>query len=123
MLIMNRWARDGALLLLLASTHAGAMQPLDDRELDSVSGSGIGFFLDSFLYDKGEATARIEGFKDSNGNPVVIHLEDSYIKGQGSQRGSLDTLAAIGSPLHPFRLGIVELRRYPPCPLVLRRCN
>lgn len=117
MLIMNRWARDGALLLLLASTHAGAMQPLDDRELDSVSGSGIGFFLDGFLYDKGEATARIEGFKDSNGNPVVIHLEDSYIKGQGSQRGSLDTLAAIGSPLHPFRLGIVEAAQVPSLPV------
>lgn len=84
------------------------MQPLDDGELDSVSGSGIGFFLDGFLYDKNEATARIEGFKDSNGNSVVIHFEDAYVKGQGSQRGTLDTLAAIGSPLHPFRLGIVD---------------
>ena len=83
------------------------MQPLDDGQLESVSGAGIGFFLDGFLYDKHEATARIEGFKDSAGNPVVIHIEDAYVKGQGSQRGSLDTLASIGSPLHPFRLGIV----------------
>lgn len=83
------------------------MQPLDDSELESVNGAGIGFFIHDFLYDKHTATARIEGFKDSNGNPVVIHQEDAYIKGQGSQRGVLDTLAAIGSPLHPFRLGVV----------------
>ncbi|HTN30185.1 MAG TPA: hypothetical protein VL178_05050 [Pseudomonas sp.] len=104
---MKRRVRFYTLPLLLASGCAAAMQPLDDGQLESVSGAGIGFFLDGFLYDKHEATARIEGFKDSAGNPVVIHIEDAYVKGQGSQRGSLDTLASIGSPLHPFRLGIV----------------
>lgn len=106
---MRHWiGRGGILLLLGLSAGAGAMQPLDEAELEQISGAGIGFFLDDFLYDKGEGTARIEGFKDSRNNPVVIHLEDAYIKGQGSQRGTLDTLARIGSPLHPFRLGIVD---------------
>lgn len=105
---MGRWVNALGLPLLLAGGWAGAMEPLDDTQLEAVSGAGIGFFLDGFLYDKGDATARIEGFKDSSGNPVVIHLEDAYVKGQGSQRGTLDTLARIGSPLHPFRLGVVD---------------
>lgn len=105
---MRRSIRFLGLPVLFSATCAVAMQPMGDAELESVSGAGIGFFLDGFLYDKQDATARIEGFKDSNGNPVVIHLENAYVKGQGSQRGTLDTLANIGTPLHPFRLGIKD---------------
>ena len=108
---MKRWLIKSVLPMTLVAGSAGAMDPMDEAELAAISGAGIGFFLDSFLYDQSDATARIEGFKDSNGNPVVIHLEDTYVKGQGSQRGSLDTLAAIGSPLHPFRLGVVDSTR------------
>lgn len=104
------------LSLLLSSAWAAAMQPLDDIELDAVNGAGVGFFLDGFLYDQDSAMARIEGFKDSSGNPVTIQLEDSYIKGQGSQRGTLDPLANIGTPLHPFRLGVRNASEIPTLP-------
>ncbi|SDL41282.1 hypothetical protein SAMN05216186_12054 [Pseudomonas indica] len=104
-------------LALLALAGAGqAMEALDDRELGEISGAGVGFFLDNFYYDQGSATARVTGLKDTQGNPLAIDFERAYIKGEGSQRGTLDTEASLGSPLHPFTLGVVSGAKAPTLP-------
>jgi hypothetical protein len=97
-------------LLLAAAGPALAMQALSEEQLGEVSGAGIGFFVDGFLYEQGApATAQISGFKDSGGNAVTVDLTRSYIKGEGSRRGQDDVLGSLGSPLHPFKLGPVTL--------------
>ena len=104
-------------LALLALAGAGqAMEALDDRELGEISGAGVGFFLDNFYYDQGSATARVTGLKDTQGNPLAIDFERAYIKGEGSQRGTLYTEASLGSPLHPFTLGVVSGAKAPTLP-------
>jgi hypothetical protein len=95
-------------MLLFSSGSGWAMQPLDDEQMGEVSGAGIGFFLDDFLYDQSTANARLIGIKDSQNYPVTIELEKLYVKGANSQRGALDIPAAVGTPLHPFTLKIVD---------------
>lgn len=101
------WRRYVLALGLLSSSSVFAMQALEDQEMASVSGAGIGFFADQFLYDQSGASARIGGLRDSQNRELTIELENLYIKGKGSQRGSVDRLAQIGSPMHPFTLHLV----------------
>lgn len=105
------WRMRGAMLLLAMPGLTSAMQALDDVQLSEVNGAGVGFFLDDFYFDQGSASAQLSGIKDSQGNPVTVDLERSYVKGEGSQRGTLDTPAQLGTPLHPFtlRVGGTEL--------------
>jgi hypothetical protein len=103
-----------SLLFWLISSLAGsamAMQALTEEQLGEVSGAGIGFFIDGFLYEQGApaATTKISGIKDSAGNAVTVDVTRSYIKGEGSRRGQDDVLGSFGSPLHPFRLGPTTL--------------
>ena len=90
-----------AALLLLASGSVAAMEAMSEDELGAVTGAGVGFFVDNFLYDQGTATAQIGGLKDSSGGTVTIDVTRGYIKGEGSRRGQDDVLASIGSPAHP----------------------
>ncbi|HZX50573.1 MAG TPA: hypothetical protein VFE95_00885 [Pseudomonas sp.] len=107
----------GVLFVLLALPGLStAMEALDDRELGEVSGAGVGFFLDDFFYDQGSASAQVSGLKDSQGNALTIDLERAYIKGDGSQRGALDTPAQVGTPLHPFTLKVVSGAAAPTLP-------
>jgi hypothetical protein len=97
-------------LMLLAVGPLQAMQALTEEQLGEVSGAGIGFFVDGFLYEQGApATTKISGIKDSTGNAVTVDVTRSYIKGEGSRRGQDDVLGSLGSPLHPFRLGPITL--------------
>jgi len=102
-----------SLLFWLMSSLASstmAMQALTEEQLGEVSGAGIGFFIDGFLYEQGApATTKISGIKDSSGNAVTVDVTRSYIKGEGSRRGQDDVLGSLGSPLHPFRLGPTTL--------------
>lgn len=91
----------GALLCLPAQ----AMKALDDDQLEGVSGAGLGFFVDGFSYDQASATAKITGVKNSTGADVSVDITGAYIKGAGSQRGTQDVKAYLGTPMHPFTLG------------------
>lgn len=107
-----------ALVLGLATAGSvAAMEALSEEQLGEVSGAGIGFFADGFLYDQGTATAQIGGIKDSAGNAVTVDLTRGYIKGEGSRRGQDDVLARVGSPLHPFTLGPASGAAVPTLPV------
>lgn len=104
-------------MLLLAHGSVGAMQAMSEDELGAVTGAGVGFFIDNFLYDQGTATAQIGGLKNSAGGAVSIDVTRGYIKGEGSRRGQDDVLANIGSPAHPFTLGVVSSLEVPSLPV------
>ncbi len=105
---MNSHLRAALFALLALPGLSAAMEALNDHELGEVSGAGVGFFLDDFYYDQGSASAQVSGLKDSQGNALTIDLERAYVKGDGSQRGALDTPAQVGTPLHPFTLKVVS---------------
>ncbi len=90
------------------SNLAFSMEELDEAELGEISGAGVGFFVDNFLYDQAGATAQIGGLKDSAGNAVNINITKGYIKGEGSSRGANDVVANVGSPAHPFILDVAN---------------
>ncbi|QRY79533.1 hypothetical protein JVX91_28910 [Pseudomonas sp. PDNC002] len=104
----------GAVLVLLAgcvaSLPALGMKALDDDQLEEVSGAGLGFFIDGFSYDQATATSKITGVKNSANQDVQVDITGAYIKGAGSQRGTLDTKAYMGTPMHPFTLGPVKYK-------------
>ncbi|MBB4868096.1 hypothetical protein HNP46_007015 [Pseudomonas nitritireducens] len=94
----------------LVSLPALGMKALDDDQLEEVSGAGLGFFIDGFSYDQASATAKITGVKNSANQDVQVDITGAYIKGAGSQRGTLDTKAYMGTPMHPFTLGPVKYK-------------
>lgn len=93
---------------VLLSAPAMAMKALDDDQLEGVSGAGLGFFIDGFSYDQSTATAKITGVKNSSGADVAVDITGTYIKGAGSQRGTQDVKAYLGTPMHPFTLGPIK---------------
>ncbi|MFV3414003.1 hypothetical protein ACQCLI_21585 [Pseudomonas nitroreducens] len=94
----------------LVSLPALGMKALDDDQLEEVSGAGLGFFIDGFSYDQATATSKITGVKNSANQDVQVDITGAYVKGAGSQRGTLDTKAYLGTPLHPFTLGPVKYK-------------
>lgn len=94
----------------LVSLPALGMKALDDEQLEEVSGAGLGFFIDGFSYDQATATSKITGVKNSANQDVQVDITGAYIKGAGSQRGTLDTKAYLGTPMHPFTLGPVKYK-------------
>lgn len=98
------------------SNLAFSMEELNEAELGNISGAGVGFFVDNFLYDQAGATAQIGGLKDSAGNAVNINITKAYIKGEGSSRGVNDVVANVGSPAHPFILDVATPTEMPTLP-------
>ncbi len=98
------------------SNLALSMEELSETELGKISGAGVGFFVDNFLYDQAGATAQIGGLKDSAGNAVNINITKGYIKGEGSSRGANDVVANVGSPAHPFILDVATSGEVPTLP-------
>ncbi|WP_236199298.1 hypothetical protein [Pseudomonas pseudonitroreducens] len=94
----------------LVSLPALGMKALDDDQLEEVSGAGLGFFIDGFSYDQASATSKITGVKNSANQDVQVDITGAYIKGAGSQRGTLDTKAYLGTPMHAFTLGPVKYK-------------
>lgn len=98
------------LLGWLLCLPAQAMKALDDEQLGEVSGAGLGFFIDGFSYDQASASAKITGVKNSANQDVQVDVTGAYIKGAGSQRGTLDTRAYMGTPMHPFTFGPIKYK-------------
>lgn len=108
--MLGRSATIACLVGWLFCLPAQAMKALDDDQLGEVSGAGLGFFIDGFSYDQASATSKITGVKNSANKDVQVDITGAYIKGAGSQRGTLDTKAYLGTPMHPFTLGPVKYK-------------
>lgn len=102
-----------ALLLGSLAGPVQAMQALDDQELQGVTGAGLAFFGDNLSYSQSIAnggSAQILGVKNSKGESVQMDINELYIKGAGSKRGTLDTKVTLGTPMHPFTLGPIKYK-------------
>jgi hypothetical protein len=86
---------------------------LEDHELGSVDGEGVGIVLEDFVYNAGEGTNggtfEISGLQTSNDDAVVLGISQFYIAGSGSSKGTnvIDNPVNIGRLSNPFNL---ELR-------------
>lgn len=81
---------------------------LNDVELQSTSGAGLGFALEDFaLVSRGDegSVLKVTGIDDSNGGEIDINWTEFYILGEGSDKGqNVDNKAQIGSYLHPWTI-------------------
>ena len=64
---------------------------LEDNQLSSVDGEGIGIVLEDFIYQAGEqtngGTFEISGLQTSDDKKVSIGISQFYIAGSGSNQG------------------------------------
>ena len=88
--------------LLIAHSAAAELQALDDAEMSSQSGAGLGFALQDFVFSTDDASLAVTGIEDGNSNEVGIKWDQFYILGEGSQDGSIKKPVDIGSYLHPW---------------------
>jgi len=87
---------------------------LEDQELSSVDGEGIGLVLEDFVYNAGPSvngggTFEISGLQTSTNSDVVLSISQFYIAGSGSNKGAnvINNPVNIGRLTNPFNL---ELR-------------
>lgn len=90
-----------AALTLQASADLVA---LDDKSLGEATGEGLGFALENFVLNSDNADLSVTGITSSTGDPVDIKWTSLYIMGEGSEEGSINTGADIGSYLNPYSI-------------------
>lgn len=98
-----------AILLALAATAAQAeLKALDDEELSSVDGAGIGFVLDKVLLDASNATITLNDINNGSGQNVPISVKEFYLGAIGSNNGANLNAVTIGRLDHPFALNLAR---------------
>jgi len=90
-----------ALSFVTGSAYA-ELQAMDDSEMSSQSGAGLGFALQDFIFNTDDASLSVTGIDDASGNEVGIKWDEFYIMGEGSDNGSISTPTDIGSYLNPW---------------------
>lgn len=88
--------------LIIAHSANAELQALDDAEMSSQSGAGLGFALQDFVFSTDDASLSVTGIEDRSSNEVGIQWDQFYIMGEGSQNGSVKTPVDIGSYLNPW---------------------
>lgn len=87
---------------IIAHSANAELQALDDVEMSSQSGAGLGFALQDFVFSTDDASLAVTGIEDGTGNEVGIKWDQFYIMGEGSQNGAVKKPVDIGSYLHPW---------------------
>ncbi len=91
------------------------LKALDDSQLASVEGAGIGLVLEDFAFEAGEDVAGgnrldIGGITNADGEEVVLSISQFYVAGSGSNQG----VNVIGNPvnlgrlLYPYNIELVD---------------
>lgn len=103
------------LLVLFSQICYSDLEALSDSNLSDVDGAGIGFVLEDFVLNGGEAvngggTFEISGLQTSDDEEVVIGISQLYIAGAGSYRGqdAEDNPVNIGRLINPFSLELLD---------------
>jgi hypothetical protein len=102
------------LVIFFSPVSYSDLVALEDHDLGSVDGAGIGIVLEDFVFNGGEAvngggTFEISGLQTSDNKAVVLGISQFYIAGSGSNQGANvnDNPVNIGRLTNPFNL---ELR-------------
>lgn len=102
-------SRTALILLSMAAAMAQAeLKALDDAELSSVEGAGIGFVLDGVLLDATNATITINDITNGSGQNVPIAVKEFYLGAAGSGKGANLNPVTIGRLNHPFALNLAK---------------
>jgi len=88
-----------------APSALAELKALDDSQLASVEGAGIGLVLEDFAFEAGEDVAGgnrldIGGITNADGEEVVLSISQFYVAGSGSNQG----VNVIGNPVNLGRL-------------------
>lgn len=89
---------------MILSAHCLAdLKPLNEEELQSATGAGLGIALDDFVLSSTDnSQLAITGIGDENGNPITVNWTELYLMGEGSNDGTIVTPLDIGSYNHPW---------------------
>ena len=92
---------------------AAEMKSLSDNDLSEVDGAGIGLVMDSFVFSHGNDVAndkifKITGLTDTNGDPVVINVNQLYIAGSGSNYGTTLDPVNLGRLTNPYEIDLID---------------
>lgn len=96
------------MLSLAATTAQAELKAMDDAELSSVDGAGIGFVLDQVLLDANNATITINDITNAAKQNVPIAVKEFYLGAAGSNKGANLSPVTIGRLDHPFALNLAK---------------
>lgn len=95
-----------------------SLQPMDDEQMASVDGAGLGFALEDFAYESGSAVGSgnifeiggIRGRISGSVSEAVLRVSRLYVAGSGSSRGTLvmGNGVGIGSVDDPYTIAVVD---------------
>lgn len=102
----------GSLLTISFDINA-EMMSLSDHDLSAVDGAGIGLVMDNFAFSHGHSPSenkifRITGIKDSNGQDVVINVNQLYIARAGSNYGTTIEGVNLGRLNNPYEIDLLN---------------
>lgn len=92
------------ILLFHAALSFADLKPLGDSELSAATGEGLGLVLEDFVFNADDAVTTVSGIANSQGEEILVKWTDLYIMGEGSNKGSIETPADIGTLAHPWTL-------------------
>lgn len=92
------------------------LEMLGDDAMSQVQGAGLGLVLEDFVFNVDDATTRLTGIDDSQGNSIVVDWTELYIMGSGSNNGTIETAGQIGSLAHPITLKALDYTEVPGAP-------
>ncbi len=105
------------LMCFQCAAQAG-LQALDDNELASVDGAGLGFALEDFAYESGSSLGSgnvfdiggIRGGINGSISEAILRISRLYIAGAGSARGSvvMGNGVGIGSVDDPYSVAVID---------------
>ncbi|WP_281645258.1 hypothetical protein [Parendozoicomonas sp. Alg238-R29] len=98
--------------LCLTGFVRAELQELDDDDLSSAQGSGVGLVIEDFSFDGSTGSLSVGGVeqKTPSGSDVEVGISVTrlYLKGEGSRRGIDDVRYGFGSIENPLRLDILS---------------
>lgn len=103
-------------LCSISSLSFAELTALDDQRLSEIDGEGLGIVLEDFVFDVDDAVTTLSGIDDSEGDPIEVKWTEFYVMGNGSNKGSVETVGQIGTLAHPITLRALDYLDVPSAP-------
>ena len=106
-------ARYLVLLCLISLSSNAELTSLSDNALSEVDGAGVGLVMDDFAFSHGHSPSedkvfRITGITDSDGDDVVINVNQLYIARAGSNYGTTIEGVNLGRLTNPYEIDLIN---------------